>query len=151
MAKKTKKRPGGAGRASPKQAAASGKSLAKKTASKARAPVILGTEPDVITLAKENFWFTVIGSNLHKPEFHATLPALVFIDDSTGGTYPIPNTDVSFSDQTPGGFVIKVKGIARRSLELRGSGKLRITIVAGPNLPAGSRTKASHDANAIRP
>lgn len=149
MAKK--KKAGGAKRSSPQKAAASGKKLAKKPRSKARLPVILGTEPDVITLAKDNFWFTVIGSNLHKPEFHPSIPALVFIDDDTGGKYPIPNTDVSFSDQTPGGFVIKVRGIARRSLELRGSGKLRITIVAGPNLPAGSRNKASHDADAIRP
>lgn len=149
MAKK--KKAGVTKRSSPKKAAAIGKKLVKKTPSAVRAPVILGTEPDVITLAKDNFWFEVIGSNLQNPEFHPTSPALVFIDDSTGGTHPIPNTDVSFSDLTTGRFTIKVRGIARRSLELRGSGKLRITIVAGPNLPAGSRRKVSYDAKAIRP
>lgn len=149
MAKK--KKAGVTKRSSPKKAAAIGKQPAVKTPSKARKPAILGTEPDVITLAKENFWFEVIGSNLQNPIFHPTIPALVFTDDNTGGKYPIPNTDVSFSDQTVGGFTIKVKGIARRSMELRGSGKLRITIIAGPNLPAGSRDKAEHQAKAKTP
>ena len=134
-----------------KTTSGTGKTTATKSNPKALSPVITGTEPSTITLSKENFWFTVIGSNLNNPAIYNDTNVLVFTDEDTPSTYNIPNDKVSFSDMTPGQFVVKVTGISRRSIELRGSGKLTITILAGlPALPR-RRGKATYEPKATIP
>lgn len=146
-----KKKRAVARRATSKTPSGIGKTTATKSHPKALLPVITGTEPPTITLSKENFWFTVIGSNLNNPAIYNNTNVLVFTDEDTPSTYKIPNDKVSFSDMTPGTFVVKVTGIPRRSIELRGSGKLTITILAGLPAPPRRRAKAVYEPKATIP
>jgi len=146
MAKK--KKGAGAKRSSPKTAHGIAKRKVTKKHPKARLPVINKTEPEVISIGADNFWFTVWGSNLNNPVIPDNTNVLVFTDDSSNATQPIPNENVSFSTTTPGQFDILVKGISRKLIELRGSGKLKITVLVGP---IGSRNKAVYGAKATVP
>ncbi len=138
-------------RSPPKTTSGAGTKKAPKSTPKALSPVINSTEPAIITLSKDNFWFTVIGSNLSNPAVYNNTNILVFTDDSSGAIHPIPNDKVSFSDMTPGQFVIKVTGISRRSIELRGSGKLKITILAGRTTPSSRRKDVTYTTKATTP
>lgn len=146
-----KKKVAVAKRSHPKTTSGSGKQKAPKTNPTVLAPVIYSTDPEAIPLSKDNFWFTVMGSNLSNPAVYSDTNVLVFTDDDTQATHPIPNDKVSFSDSTPGQFVIKVTGISRRSIELRGTGKLKITILAGRTTPPFRRKDTTYETNASIP